>query len=345
MFRFQNTIDYLRVSRVSRGLSLTCVSGLSFSLLLLLLTGSVRADSPASATNRAKTHSLSEAISIEPGMTCLKKTTLVRYVEEWLERSQIDRRIRVEVEGSKSNADRAMFIVYKGDKFPNRSYFDSTADYCGEFHSALGLSIAMAISATFIEPQPKEGPSEPHYDQSSLVSLMLLGSYALLPGVAPGAEAYFESWYSWLGLRAGVLGFFALEQSISEKTDGKYDATLIAGYVDLCSRASFYDALRFAVCAGVAGGQFRTEGIKEKDSDMRTEARTFPWAAPSVGGDLALKLLDSLEVAVSVDVFVALWSRTIRITQTIDSKESSVDEQNLPQLGVTIGFGPVFHIQ
>lgn len=345
MFRFQNAIDYLRVSLTSRGFSAICVGGLSFNLLFFSLVSTVSANSPSSETNRGKTHSLSEAISVDPGQTCLEKLTLIRYVRKWLERNEVDRRIRVEVEGSRSNADRAMFIVYKGDKFPNRSYFDSTADYCDEFHSALGLSIAMAISATFIEPQPKEGSLEPRYDQSSLFALMLLGSYALLPGIAPGVEAYFESWYSWLGLRAGVLGFFTFEQSLSEDTDGKYDATLIAGYIDLCSRGTF-DALRFAVCAGVAGGQFRTEGIDDPDSDViRTEARTFPWAAPSVGGDLALKLLDWLEIAVSADVYVALWSRTIRITQTIDSKETSAAQYDLPQLGVTIGIGPVIHVQ
>ncbi len=343
MFGFQIAIDHVRVTHIECGISFTRVAGFTLYLFFFVFTTPVSADSPPSAQKRTKTHSLAEAISVDPGITCLEKLILIRSVRKWLERNEIDSRIRVEVEGSRNNADKAMFIVYKGDRFPNRSYFDSTADYCGEFHSALGLSIAMAINATVIEPQPKEGLLEPGYDQSSRFALLLLGSYALLPGVAPGIEAYFESWYSWLGLRAGVMGFFTLEQSVSDDTDGKYDATLIAGYVDLCSRGTLVNALRFAVCAGVAGGQFRTEGIDDVGSAViRTEARTFPWAAPSVGCDLAVEFLDWLELAVSADVFIALWSRAIRITYV---DESPAAQQELPHLGITIGIGPVFHIQ
>ncbi|MBN1655448.1 MAG: hypothetical protein JXA30_16905 [Deltaproteobacteria bacterium] len=312
-------------------------------LILLFAPIPARANQVTAKKAGSKIISLSQAISVDPRATCLEHATLVREVGKWLEKNTIDRRIRIEVEGSRSDPDKAMFTIYKGDKFPNRSYFDSTADLCAEFHSALGLSIAMAINATFIEPPPKEGEAGPGYDQRSLFAAQLLGSYSILPGVAPGIQAYFESWYHWIALRAGIMGFLTFDQSINDDINGKFDATAIAGYIDICTGEKLIYGLRFVLCAGVSGGQFRTEGTNDDGSALvRTESRTFPWAAPSLGGSMAYELSDWIEVAVSADLFVSLWSRTIQVTYF---DETPAARKDLPLLGVTIGIGPVFSIR
>jgi hypothetical protein len=326
-----------------KGLLRRVAIGFAFWLFLALLPSYVRASQPSVRKNQSRTHSLYEAISVEPGATCIQKAALIRYVAKWLERPEIDRRIRVKVEGSGESTEKATFTIYKGDRFPNRSNFESTANSCDEFRSALGLSIAMAINATWIEPLPKESPFDSLTNQRLLFSIHLLGSYSVLPGFAPGIQAHFESWYDWFALRAGIMAFFAFNESIGDKIEGKFDANSISGDLALCVGGTPVHIMRFAFCTGIAGGPYRTEGsMGGRTNLIMTESRTSPWAAIVAAGEIAVPLSDWMELAITADLLIALWDRTIQIA---DTDKNPIVQYDISRFGLSVGIGPVFSIQ
>jgi hypothetical protein len=69
---------------------------------------------PAPAPDEPR-QSLGTAIDVDPGATCLSADILIRRIERWLEKSKVDARIRVHVQGDRSAADRVSFVIDRGD--------------------------------------------------------------------------------------------------------------------------------------------------------------------------------------------------------------------------------------
>lgn len=313
-----------------------------YSYLFGIWIFSVLIASPVAARAKPKTHPLSEAITVDPGATCLDGLAVVQHVRKWLDRDEVDQQVHVLVEGDRKVPDKVHFTIDLEDGYPNRSTFESATDTCTEFHSALGLSIAMAINATLVEPPLSDMGLGPAERQRTQFSVQTLGTFGIINGFAAGLSGRFESFYEWIALRAGMLFVYADNQDIDQDLQNSFDVILIAGRVDLCGGGEPTSAIRLSACAGVTAGPFSTKG-KDGGKVIESESNTKPWAAVIMGTEVSFELTDSIGIVLSVDLLRTWWERTIRVQQE-DSVEDSIKDPSLDisNWGVSIGLGPIF---
>jgi hypothetical protein len=276
---------------------------------------------------------------------------LARRVARWLEREQVDARIRVEVRGRADRANAVSFaITYDGRHRTERHIHDGPAD-CDQFHSALALSIALAIDATLLDAQraqlPKEDvpsdeelvavePPEPSYFRLAL-GVFAHASSGLLTDLSPAGSARIEvGLVKWLDLRAGALASWVGDQRLPG-VDGHYDVRLIAGRLDGCVLYTLRQ-LRLLACGGALGGTFRTQG---REFSARSITQTEPWWAVVGSLELQAEISTWLALAVSVDMVVPVQTRRI-VALGPDEEPLEPGDRTLTAVGVLAGAGPVF---
>ena len=306
---------------------------------------------PASSEQR---RSLLTAIEVEPGATCLAADKLVRRVERWLNDTKVDARISVHVLGDESEPYTVSFSIDRGDGHPPavRRIDDAPAD-CDQLHSALALSIALAIDAsipgggpgrldlpddeTLVAPpkQPAVQTTESGYPRLAIAVLGQLSTGLLTSELGYGAEARLEtSLLPWLDLRLGGLFAVVGDQRVAP-VPGTFDASIFAGRADVCGALSPTDGLRLVACATGALGQFRTVGHDYSHS----EAETSLWAAAGGGIEVQAEAQDRLAFLVSVDLLLPFARRTILV---LDPAGQMVATRELTGAGIVIGVGALF---
>jgi hypothetical protein len=296
-------------------------------------------------------HSLLTAIEVEPGATCLAADKLIRRVERWLNQTKVDARIRVHVRGDDSDATEVQFSIDRGDGQPPavRRIDDAPAD-CEQLHSALALSIALAIDASILGGEvpeddtwleEEEGPppaEEPAYLRVALGVLGQLSTGLVTSDLALGAAGRLElGFVPWLDLRVGAVFSSAGGQRV-EAVPGTYDASIVAGRLDLCAAYAPAEVLRLLACTSGVIGEFRTSGhdyTESKDQDSL-------WTAAGGGLEAQALILDRLALALSADLLIPFARRTIRVLDTADM--TTVAQRELTSVGVVIGVGAVFRV-
>ena len=299
-------------------------------------------------------HSLLTAIEVEPGATCLAADKLIRRVERWLNQTKVDARIRVHVLGDDSDPYKVQFSIDRGDGLkPAVRRIDNAPQECEQLHSALALSIALAIDASILggspgpielpddetlleEDDPAEG-EEPAYLRIGLGVFGQLSTGLLTSDVSLGAAGRLEvGFVPWLDLRLGALFGTVSDQRV-KAVPGTYSASIVAGRADVCGAYSPADVLRLLLCASGVLGEFRTIGHDYTES---TEEASL-WTAAGGGIEIQAQALDQLAFALSVDLLIPFARRSILV---LDPAGDTLAERQLTSAGIVIGAGAVFRV-
>lgn len=290
---------------------------------------------------------LAEAIEVEAGATCLEREKLVGRVARWLERDAVDARIAVEVRGSASDPSAVKFVIHVGEGGRAERRIDDAPLDCDQLHSALALSIALAIDAALMDAEREKRqrdslPSDEELFEPEVPAYFMLGlglfghaTSGLLTDVAPGASVRIEiGFWPWLELRGGAFGSLIDGQRLPG-LEGDFGVDLIAGRLDTCVSHGLRQ-LRLRLCAGGMAGSFRTHG-RNFSGDSFEQAE--PWVAVVGGFELQAEITRWLAIAVAVDAVVPLQARGIDARGPGDEV---IAVRELSPLGVLVGVGPVF---
>ncbi|MCA9706524.1 MAG: hypothetical protein KDK70_11795 [Myxococcales bacterium] len=307
---------------------------------------------------------VSDALVLDPGITCLEHDRLTEQVVTWLGRDELDPRLAVVVEGSPTEPDTLRFILEaRGEPIAER-VFAPGPSRCQDLHAVVALAIALAIDATVlesvgiataepevVEPRPPKPPAElppvrveppppepsPGPDLTPRErpwSLRLHGGGMVTVGVPPpvggGAELGVElGWRDVLDLQAGVLGASAGPQPIDDAT---LEITLLAGHVDVCAGPTM-GRVRPRFCGGVVAGSAMAEGR----GFVRDFQTVVPWVAGVFGGDLRIGLTRRLALSLDLDGLVTVVRPVFDVREELQVRKL----RDLPRFGAAFGAGLV----
>lgn len=313
------------------------------------------APAPVTATNAAVEpepafrHSLLTAIDVVPGATCLAADKLVRRVERWLEQTKVDARIRVHVRGDADDARRVTFVIDRGDGQPAERRIDDAPTDCDQLHSALALSIALAIDASLLGggPAPElpeddeelladPEPAQPAYLRTA-IALFGQSSSGLLTDVGLGVGARAEiGFVPWLDLRLGALYASVSDQRVGSGA-GRFDVDIWSSRGDVCAAFELIDELRLLLCGSILAGRFRTVGHGFAPSEQQASL----WMAGGAGLEFQVSLVDRLALAAAADLIVPFADRTI---VAVDPTGTTTPSRDLTAAGALIGVGLIFRV-
>jgi hypothetical protein len=302
--------------------------------------------SPAAALPSVPTRPLEQAVEFTPGATCLERELLLRRVARWLRRDDVDAGLTIKVQGSATRKNSASFaMVHVDGRRAERRIDDAPAD-CDQFHSALALSIALAIDATLSAPAPAGeeplAPPEPSGPPYFRLAFGVLGhaTAGVLTDVSGALSARAEvGFVPWLDVRGSFVAS-ALSDQRFPNAEGRFDIQLLAGAIDACLAHSVAPHLRLAVCAGAMAGALQTRGHEDARLDARKDAK--PWFGLDGSFEAQAELLPWLALVAGVDLVVPL--ATQRIIVAASDSNAAAGERELTSVGVLIGAGPVFRV-
>lgn len=294
---------------------------------------------------------VAQAIVVEPGATCLDPAKLAGRVARWLQRDLIDARIRIRVQGDTSRENRVSFVIERGggDR-AERSIPDAPED-CDQLHSALALSIALAIDASIGGGSlpPSELPSDeqllakpekpqPPYFRFAF-AMLGHGTAGLLTDTSFAGSGRLElGFFPWLDLRLGALVTRIDSQPLRPAgVDGNFYVNLTAVRVDACAAQTVGGGVRILACTGGIAGALRTRG--RNFSADQEESRL--WSAAVAGVEAQALLLSWLAISGSVDMAVPLAKHRI---QAVDPQGRVIGERQLTPIAVLVGGGLVFRV-
>lgn len=298
------------------------------------------------------TFPLDAAIVLNPGATCLDREMLVRRVARWLQRDRIEADLHVFVQGDRTRANAVSFVIDRGQgNRAERRVDDAPAD-CDQFHSALALSIALAIDATLrgedggeVETQlpsdeellAKPPKAEPPYFRLAF-AIFGQATAGLLTSVSGALSGRLDiGFVPWLDLRFGALATQLSNQNFAI-APGTFSIELLAARLDVCLTHTMADGFRMAACAGGMQGGLRTRG--HEDSNLSSDSGVGFWMAWVGSVEAQAELLPWLAIAASVDLVVPLARH--RIVVTAPDSHMVVDQRKLTAVAVLVGAGPVF---
>jgi len=294
---------------------------------------------------------LDEALTLEANATCLDRDKLLERVGRWLQRERVDQGVRVRVRGSRDDPHAVSFVIERGTadgkrERAERTMADAPAD-CDQLHSALALSIALAIDANPGEaeaPLPDDeallaGPPEPAYFALG-AAVFAHASSGLLTDVAPALSFRVQvAFVPWLELRLGgigsLLGGQTMPSRIGTRIDGTFDVGVAAGRLDVCG-AHALEQLRLLACVGALGGDFATRGAGFSAGSF---VQNRLWLAGLAGFELQAELGSVVSLAAAVDLIIPLGQRQIRV---VGPDLEVVGERSPGPVAVLVGVGPVF---
>jgi hypothetical protein len=308
---------------------------------------------PSASAPAVPSRPLAEAIQVNPEASCLDAETLVRRVARWLQRETLDARLTIEVHGGTRTPAEPSFTIDAGDgERAVRKLDDAPAD-CDQLHSALALSIALAIDATLAERAQKTPPPAATDDDELLqekpeppylrFAISLFGQAASnlvsSTGVAPAASLRLElGLVRFLDLRVGALGSRVGGQEFGS-TSGSFTVDLIAGRLEACPVLALRQ-LRVLGCVGTVLGSFRTIGRGFSGGGAGPVALGF--YAFSASFELQAEILSWLGVAANVELIAPFQKRSIVLLAADGITPAS--EQEFESIGLLIGAGPVFRV-
>jgi hypothetical protein len=335
--------------RANSGLVGTLAGAALLALVQVPLAAAQGTAQPAAGTPPAPspgTRPLAEAIRVDAGASCLDPDTLLRRVARWLGKDRVADEIRVEVHGGEHTQSEPWFAIERGEGERSERRLQNAPIDCDQLHSALALSIALAIDASVRGEATAEPPGEaeepveeatPPYFRCALGALVEAASNVVsFTGVAPAATVRVELGFArWLDLRVGASASRLGDQELAQG-EGSFTAELVAGRIDVCPVLAF-PQLRVLACADGLVGAFRTVGYHFSGG---SSTQTEPYYA--LGGSLELQaeVLSWLGFAASVEIVVPLQRRSIALFAA--DGQSVAYQETLDPIGLLIGAGPVF---
>jgi hypothetical protein len=294
---------------------------------------------------------LEDALELDANATCLERDKLLERVARWLQRDHVDQGVRVHVRGSANDPQEVSFVIERRTREgkperAERTMADAPTD-CDQLHSALALSIALAIDANPGEaetPLPDDeallaGPPEPAYFALG-AAIFAHASSGLLTDVAPALSFRVQvAFVPWLELRLGGLGSLlggqTMPSRVGTRIEGTFDIGVAAGRLDVCGVHTL-EQLRLLACAGVLGGDFATRGTGFSAGSF---VQNRLWLGALAGFELQAELGSVVSLAAAVDLVIPFGERQIRV---VGPDLQVVGERSPGPVAVLVGVGPVF---
>jgi hypothetical protein len=312
--------------------------------------GPASANTPSPAAPAEAPRQVEQALTLDPGASCLERGRLIDRIARWRERATLDLPIRVYVRGDAQSPTRVFFSVVRDGTQPTERVLEDAPADCDQLHSAVALSIALAIDAIVSESQAHAqplpaapsppAPESPRRQQRTApyVELGLLGgaSVGIVTNTAlAGLPRVQISPLPWLAFALAGLVTHSDHATIQGAV-GDFSSTLFAGGVDVCVGGETAERLSFFMCGGARGGGFTTDGY----GYFRDFRRTRAWFGLSASGQARAWILPSVAIGLSVEALFALAERKLAVLSETAVAEPHYRE--MPRLGLTIAVGPVF---
>ena len=333
-------------------------------LTLLAATTEARADEA--------TRPLSEAIRLGPSR-CLNAKRIAEHTRMWLQRSDVDRRILVEVADAPEGV---RFVVRRDGRVLGERTLEVKKIPCEEIHAALGLGIAAAIDATLLPglgvpapapaapPPPRARPAQPAPVPPPVIALPAPPAPPAPappaptppPAQPPRGKASIVTATVQEIVLVNVLPKVALgaapsaELTVMPRLElrvaafvtgtttvavgvGTADVALFGGLLDACAATTALETWRLRACGGVVLGAVRAAGSGFPDS----KAATSPWIAPNLRVDGRWSVTRAFGLVVGVDGFIPGLRPEL---QFVDGGGNVIVAKAFPFAGVGISLGP-----
>jgi len=314
----------------------------------------LQAQAAERAEQSAPAPALADLVSVDAGATCLDRDTLIERIERWRQHASVDLSIRVQVRGDPELATRVFFSVVRVGTPPTERVLNNAPAECDQLHSAVALSIALAIDAilsadraTLLAPvaiAPKVTPppvAKPGLRRSGgpsrYVEVGLMGGASVgvvtnlaaagLPRLQFAPLPWFAVAVTGLATRDG--------RATIAGADGQFSASVLAAGLDACAGGETLERLSFFMCAGARGGQFVTDGSGYSPAYHRS----FPWWALASSGQARAWIVPSVGIGIGVEALFALVPRDL---VAYGSNGSPSLTRSVPRVGLSIAVGPVF---
>jgi hypothetical protein len=294
------------------------------SLVALLVTARAHA---------ADTEHIQSLLRVHPGATCLTAPTLAAAVEPLLEDVHVPQDFSFVVEGDARDSRGARLRIVRGDQVVAERVFEPGPELCDRLHAAVGLTIALAINAAREEEVERERGRE--WSLSGAV----IGSYGVVPRLAPGAELHVRRHFGEHALlRLGTVGVAGFGAEVAQGA-GTFDATLVAARADGCARGTLTWALRGGGCLGLLGGALYAVGDAASGATSATSA-TVPWLALSFATSLELRLSERWALELGVSATFLLHRVEVGLEDTAGVRQRS---RALDRVSFALGLGPAYY--
>jgi hypothetical protein len=306
----------------------------------------------SAAPDAPKSIALDEIVSVDPGATCLDRARLIDRVARWLQRTEVDVPLGVQVRGDADLATRVFFLVKTepGDSAERR--LDNAPSDCDQLHSAVALSIALAIEATLQRPPGSKGlpdvPDKPPgwqrkpaaHPMHLELALMAGASVGVLTGASfAGTPRLGFSPLEWLELSIVGLATHLSGETIAQVGGGSFESTLLAGGLDACIGGETTQGVSFFMCAGGRFGSFRGAGSGFNAGNVTSFK---PWWALAGSGQARFWISSAIAVGTSVEALYALAQRDIVVRPARPEDDSPEVRRPVSSLGLSVTIGPVF---
>ena len=284
---------------------------------------------------------LREAITVEPGATCLDAATLVEQVQSWVGGDTLDADVVVDVHGSPDQPRVVGFRMLRGGQVLAVRRFDPGPSRCEQLHAVLGLAIAMALNASLVEdlartaiPAPLPAPPAAEPLAPWAIAVDALFAVAVLPDPAPGIQARIERALTpTFRARLDLLAVLAPGETFNGAS-GHFETWLLAPRLDLCAGFDPAPRVRARACMGMSGGALHAQGY----SYPQPGSTFIRWLAVAnelgVAADISRRW--SIDASAALILPVARNSIVLR-----DYSGNVLQQRELAPVGWIFGLGPL----
>jgi hypothetical protein len=294
------------------------------------------ASTSGEASAEGATHPVSEALHVEPGVTCVTAATLADHVQAWLGSDQIDADLWVQVKGSEDDPRVVSFTMGRGGQVLAHRRFQPGPDPCDHLQAALGLAIALAIRVSLLDDlAPRAPEAAPARTEVWALAGDAVASWGVLPGSALGVGARVERKLPPnFELRLGLDGQGGWDKTF-DHVSGAFDAALFALRLDACVRFVFGGPVAGLGCFGFEAG-----GVYARGRDFATPRSSVArWLAAANAFGVTIDVAPRWSVQGTLTVVLPLEHPQIGV-QT--SSGAVVDARNLAPWGGELAVGPVY---
>jgi hypothetical protein len=291
-------------------------------------------------------------LTLDSGATCLDRKLLISRIIRWRESEDVDATLRVQVWGDPKLATRVFFSVARDGVNPAERTLANAPSDCDELHSAVALSIALAIDSLFaprggvplaaaleeLEKQDnKREVAEAKYQPFWEAGLLVGATLSVVPNVAMAAlPRVHYAILPWLAIAAeGVLTW--AERMTFRAGPVTYDAMVVGGGLDACAGGETAERMSFYVCVGARGGGFMTQGYGFGGNASPTVTR--PWWALTGSAQARAWILPSFGIGIGIEGMFALLERELSLSS---DRPEDRETQALQPFGLAVSGGPVF---
>jgi hypothetical protein len=291
---------------------------------------------------------LRQAITVEPGATCIDASTLTEQIQSWLGTDSVDTDVVVDVRGSPEHPRVVSFRTLRSGRVVAVRTFDPGPSRCEQLHAVVGLAIAMALKASLIEevapsvgptPVPTASPARPGSAPEARLpwtaALEAVAALAVLPDPAFGVEARVErALLPALRARLGLLATLAPGESF-EGAPGRFTTWLLAPRLDLCAGLDVTPRLEVRGCMGMSGGGLHAEGY----SYPSPRSTFLRWLAVANELGVAAELSRRWSIDADATLILPVARNSIEVR---DYSGNVLFRRDLAAAGWVFGAGPLF---